>query len=40
MVLKEFLGLINLSKAQIFYIYKATKVVVVCEDKHLVLVAF
>ena len=40
MVLKEFLGLTNLSEAQILYIHEITKVVVICEDKHLVFIAF
>ena len=40
MVLEKFLGLANLSGIQTLYIYKAIKVVVICEDKHFVLATF
>ena len=40
MVLGELLGLADLFGAQTFYIHEATKVVVICEDKHLVLATF
>ena len=36
----EFLGPADLSKAQTLYIHEAIKVVVVCEDKHLVFATF
>ena len=39
-VSRELLGLANLIKAQTFYIYKLTKVVMVNEDENLVFVAF
>ena len=39
-VLEELLGLADLSGAQTLRIHEATKVVVVCEDKHLVLATF
>ena len=37
MILGELLGLADLSGAKILCIYKATKVVIICEDKHLIL---
>ena len=40
MVLGELLGPANLSGAQAFCIHKATKVMVVCEDKHFMFAAF
>ena len=40
MLLRELLGLAKLSKAQIFCIYKATKVIVIYEDKYFVLITF
>ena len=40
MVSGELLGPADLSGAQTFCIHEATKVVVVCEDKHLVLATF
>ena len=40
MVWKELLGLTNLSKAQIFYIYEVTKDVIVCKDKHFLFATF
>ena len=40
MVLEELSGLVDLSRAQTLHIYEATKVVVICEDKHLVLATF
>ena len=40
MVLGEFLGPADLSGAQILRIHKTIKIVVVCKDKHLVLVTF
>lgn len=40
MILKEVLGLADLFKAQIFGIYKAQKVAVVCKNKKLVLTIF
>ena len=40
MVLGELLGPTNLSGAQTFCIYEATKVVIICEDKHFILAAF
>ena len=39
-VLEKLLGLADLSGAQIFCIHKAIKVVIICEDKHLVLIVF
>ena len=40
MVLKELLGLIDLLAAQTLCIYKTMKVIVICKDKNLMLVAF
>ena len=40
MVSGELLGLADLSGAQTLRIHEATKVVVVCEDEHLVLATF
>ena len=40
MVLGELLGLADLSGAQTLRIHEATKVVVVCEDEHLVFATF
>ena len=34
------MGLVNWPKAQIFYIYKATNIVVIYKNKHLVLATF
>ena len=39
-ILKEFFGPIDLSRAQTFYIYKITKIVIVYENKNLMLIAF
>ena len=39
-VLREFLGPINLFKAQNFYVYKMTKVIIIYKDKNLILAAF
>ena len=39
-VLRELLGPTDLSGAQIFCIHEAIKIVVVCEDEHLVLATF
>ena len=39
-VVRELLGPTDLSEAQAFCIHEATKVVVVCEDKNLVLATF
>ena len=40
MVLRELLGPTDLLGAQTFYIHKTTDVVVVCENKNLILAAF
>ena len=40
MILGEFLGPVDLSGAQILRIHEVIKIVVVCEDKHLVLAIF
>ena len=40
MVSRELLGLADLSEAQIFCIYKTTKIVVIYKDKQHVLVTF
>ena len=40
MIPKEFLGLGDLSGAQILYIHEVTKIVVIYEDKYLMLVIF
>ena len=40
MVSKKFLGQINLLASETFYIYKTTKVVVIHEDKNLMLLTF
>ena len=40
MVLEELLGSMDLFRAQALCIYKATKIVVICEDGHFVLAAF
>ena len=40
MILKNLLGLAELTRAEIFYIHESTKVVVVDEDKNLVFVSF
>ena len=40
MVLKEFLGLANLAKAQIFYIHKLMGVFMINKDKDLIFIAF
>ena len=40
MVLEELLGTADLSRAQILYIYKTTKIVIVCEEKYLMLITF
>lgn len=39
-VLKKFLGLPDLIKAQTLYIYEPTKIVVVDQDKNFMLIAF
>lgn len=39
-ILRELLGLLNLSRAQTFYIYKLTKVIVICQNKHLFFTIF
>ena len=40
MIMKKLLGLINLTKAKIFYIYRLTEVVMVCKNKSLKLQSF
>ena len=40
MIMGELLGPVDLFGAQTFCIHKATKIVVVCEDKYLVLATF
>ena len=40
MVLREFLGLVDLTRAQAFCIYKLTEVVIVSKDKDLIFAAF
>ena len=40
MVLGKFLNPADLSGAQTFYIYEATKVVVICKNKHFMLAIF
>ena len=40
MILRELLISANLSETQIFYIHKATKVVVVYKDKYFLLITF
>ena len=40
MIARKFLGLPNLTKTQVFYIYKAAKVVVIDKDKDFVLISF
>ena len=40
MVLKKFLGSINLLEAQILYIHKIMKVIVIYKDENLILAAF
>ena len=40
MVLEKLLGLANLSEAQTLYIHETTKVVMICEDEHLILAIF
>ncbi len=39
-ILREFLGLTDLTKAQTFYIYKLTEIVMVNEDKDLIFAVF
>ena len=39
-VSRKLLGPTDLSRAQVFCIHEATKVVVVCEDKHFIFAAF
>ena len=39
-VIKKLLGLINLIKAEIFYIYKLVKVDIIYKDKNLIFVIF
>lgn len=39
-VLWEFLGLADLTRAQAFYIYKLTKISIVSKDKDLIFVTF
>ena len=40
MVLREFLGLADLTRAQVFYIYKLTKIIIISKNEHLIFVAF
>ena len=40
MVSKKLLSLADLPRAQIFYIYEVTKVVIIYENKHLILETF
>ena len=40
MVLREFLGPAELSRAQILHIYEITEVIIVHKDKNLILAAF
>ena len=40
MVLKEFLGLIDLFEAQILCIYEVVKIVMICKDKNLMYIIF
>ena len=40
MILGEFLGLADLSKAETLNIYEATKIVIVYEDKYFMLAIF
>ena len=39
-VIKKLLGLINLIKAEIFYIYKLVKVDIIYKDKNLIFIIF
>lgn len=39
-VLREFIGLADLTKAQIFYIHELTEVVAVCKHEDFILIAF
>ena len=39
-VSRELLGLADLSRAQSFHIYEATKVIIICKDKDLMLTLF
>ena len=39
-ILKKFVSLINLSRAQIFYIYETTKVVIIYKNKYLIFITF
>ena len=40
MLLKELLGQIDLARAQVFYIYELTKVIMVNKDKNLIFATF
>ena len=40
MILEKLLDPVDLSEAQTFYIYEAMKVVIIYEDKHLMLATF
>ena len=40
MILKVFLGLTELLKAQIFYIYKVIKIIIIYKDKYLIFATF
>lgn len=40
MILRELLGPTELARAQLFYIYELTKVIIVAKDKNLVFIAF
>lgn len=40
MILREFLGLIDLSRAETLYSYKLTKVIIIYQDKTFVLTIF
>ena len=39
-ILREFVGLINLSRAQTLYIYEIIEVIVICKDEILILIVF
>ena len=40
MILRKLLGLADLFRAQTLYIYKAIKIVLICEDKHFIYAIF
>ena len=40
MVLKKFLGLTDLLRGLTFYIYKKIEVIIICENKNLILIIF